>query len=381
MKTVLLWALLPVTGMVWAASPAEETGGAAVSAERLMARLGRRESLLTPGQYGLKYFPDQGLAFVRATPPLRVLLAAGVSTSLLEGPDMKSLVARGPVLQPGPRGAFDNGYAGIAGVVRQPGRDDWLAFYHAEDHEGLPPIPGGIPGFYCAVGLAVSQDEGASFRKIGPVITSARAKDVNGRADQGCGEPCVTVSADGRQLYVYYSDHSRVAGRGVQICLARCPLQAATAIDRWRKYGDGGFDQPGLGGQDTPVLSGQAGQADALFPHVSLVREFQCYLMVFNLVVYRELSPDAQPRQSGIYLASSPDGIRWSRPTQLLAIRSIAAPGQEVGWHPTLLLSAVEGGVAKGWLYYAYSENWGHQAPQRPHYLVGQPITLSIAAE
>ena len=142
-----------------------------------MASVGKREVLLESGRYGLKYFPDECLAFVQTAPQIRLLMAAGVSTSLLQGKDMHSLVSLGEVLKPGKAGSFDNGYAGISGVARVPNSHDLLAFYHAEDHEGLPMIPGGIPGFYCCVALAVSNDNGASFRKLGPVISGSRPKN------------------------------------------------------------------------------------------------------------------------------------------------------------------------------------------------------------
>ena len=346
---------------------------------RIVASLGKREVILESGRYGLKYFPDECLAFVQTSPQVRLLMAAGNSTFLLIGRDMKSLGLCGEVLKPGTPGSFDNGYAGIGGVVRDPRTGQLLAFYHAEDHEGMRPIPGGIPGFYCCVALAVSTDNGATFRKLGPLIKSSVPKDVKGRSDQGCGDMCAVSSADHRYVYVYYCDHSRIDNRGVQICMARCPIEDTGRTDLWRKYYQSAFDRPGLGGKDTPVMSAQAMGADAIFPQVTFVPELRRYVMVFSTIVYRELGPGIQARQSGIYIAYSQDGIHWSNPTQLIRIHSVPEGlGTEVGWHPTLLLSAVEGGSAKGWLYYSYSERWGHNPPQKPHYLVGQPITFSI---
>ena len=181
-KLVLFLALLPVACVAGAAPLA------ARPADRIVASLGPREVILASGRYGLKYFPDECLAFLQSGPPVRLLMAAGVSTFLLEGRDMRSLVPRGPVLRPGKPGAFDNGYAGISGAAGDPASGALFGFYHAEDHEGMPPIPGGIAGFYCCIAAAVSRDGGASFEKLGPVITSSRPKDVQGRADQGCGD-------------------------------------------------------------------------------------------------------------------------------------------------------------------------------------------------
>ncbi len=246
----------------------------------------------------------------------------------------------------------------------------------------MRPIPGGIPGFYCCVALAVSNDNGTTFRKLGPVIKSSLPKNVKGGSDQGCGDMCVVSSTDHRFVYMYYCDHSRIDNRGVQICIARCPVEAAGRTDSWRKYYHGTFQEPGLGGKDTPVMSAQAVGADAIFPQVSFVPELHCYVMVYSIIAYQELGPNTQARQSGIYITHSQDGIHWSQPTQLIRIHSVPAGlGREVGWHPALLLSAADSRSAKGWLYYSYSERWGHKPPQKPHYLVGQPITLSIGKE
>ena len=384
MRSLLLSLFLLEASVVWAEPPSARQISvvSTVPTGRIVASLGKREIILESGQHGLKYFPDECLAFVQTTPHIRVLMAAGVSTHLLEGQNMKSLASRGEVLRPGKPGSFDNGYAGVSGVIRDPRTGQLFAFYHAEDHEGMQPIPGGIPGFYCCVALAVSNNNGTSFRKLGPVIRGSLPKDVKGRSDQGCGDLCVAADADHRYVYVYYCDHSRIDNRGVQICLARCSVEDVGKAGPWKKYYRGAFEEPGLGGKETPVVSAQAMLADAIFPQVTFVPELHCYVMVFNIIVYRELGPEMQARQSGIYIAHSQDGIHWSKPTQLIRIHSVPEGlGTEIGWHPALLLSAVEGGFARGWLYYSYSERWGHKPPQKPHYLVGQPITFSMVED
>jgi hypothetical protein len=380
-RRILLSAVILLPSAAWADPPKSKSTEAA-PLERIVASLGKREVMLESGRYGLKYFPDECLAFIQTTPQVRLLMAADKSSFLLAGRDMKSLALSGEVLKPGRPGSFDNGYAGIGGIVHDPNSGQLLAFYHAEDHEGMRPIPGGIPGFYCCVALAVSNNNGTSFRKLGPIIKSSLPKNVKGGSDQGCGDMCVVNSADRRYVYVYYCDHSRMDNRGVQICLARCPSEDDGKTGSWRKYYNGAFDAPGLGGKDTPVVSGQAMAADAIFPQVSFVPDLGHYIMVFSILAYRELGPSAQARESGIYIASSLDGIHWAKLTQLLRIHSVPAGlGREVAWHPTLLLPTADSRSAKGWLYYSYSEHWGHKPPQKPHYLVGQPISLSIGKE
>ncbi len=382
-----IWVL--IAGVAWflVASRGRAAGpdDAAPAADEIRATLGERQVVLDDGQLGLRYFPDLALSVLQDKPRTRLLMVAGVSTRLLEGQDIHALTTISDALRPGPRGTFDNGYAGIGGVARDPDSGALWALYHAEDQEGMPPIPGGIPGFYASIVLATSADDGKTFVKVAPVITSALPKDPKGHHDQGCGEPSVVIDGGGRHLLAYYVEHSRTNGRGVQICLARSRLADRGRPGSWRKYHDGRFESPGLGGPDTPVVSARAQGADAIFPHVCHVAGLGRYVMVFNINAYRELGPagtaTAKPETSGIYIATSGDGILWSQPTRLLAIASVPVVDREIGCHPTLVVTRAGEQSAEGWLYYAYSARWGHEPPRTPHHLVVQPIRFSIKEE
>ena len=278
------------------------------------------------------------------------------------------------VLAKGKPGEFDNGYAGISAVVRAPA-GELLAFYHAEDQEGMKSVGNGIPGFYCRVGLAVSQDDGRTFAKRGPILSGQLPKDSNGRGDQGVGEPCVFAGPTGQFLYAGYTSHERVNGRGVQICLARCPLPDALQPGAWRKFHADGFTEAGLGGKDTPVVTSGRNDADALFPHVTFVPALRQFLMIFCLNAWREAD---HPEHSGIYAAFSGDAIHWPRERmqQIWKVPTIAAIGREVAWHPTFVPD--DRGDTNGWLYYGYSESWGHKPPHKPHYLMRRSFSLAI---
>ena len=145
----------------------------------------------------------------------------------------------------------------------------------------------------------------------------------------------------------------------------------------WKKYYEGGFDEPGLGGRDTPVLSGLGTGADAIFPQVSYAEALGEYLMVFNLNYYRELAAEG-PARSGIYTAVSTDGVHWSPPTQVLRAYAVAQTDREVAWHPTILWDGK--GQPGGWLVYGYSPRWGHGGGRKAHYLAGQRIVFGRAA-
>jgi hypothetical protein len=230
-----------------------------------------------------------------------------------------------------------------------------------------------IPGFYCRVGLAVSKDEGLTFEKRGPILSGQLAKDPRGRSDQGVGEPWVFAEPGGTFLYAYYTSHERVDGRGVQICLARCPVSEAANPAAWKKFYAGDFSEPGLGGKDTPVVTSGQPRADALFPHVLFLPSLRQFAMIFCLNVWREAG---QAKQSGFYLAFSDDGIHWppEKRRQIWSVPVIARTGCEVAWHPTWIPDNPD--AKAGWLYYGYSESWGHQPPQKPHYLMRRRIGI-----
>jgi hypothetical protein len=96
-------ALLSVTGVIAGADAptAQPDAETTPPSGRIVATLGQREVILEHGQHDVRYFPDGCLAFVRRVPPYRILLAAGVSTFLLEGREMRTLASLGEVLKPG----------------------------------------------------------------------------------------------------------------------------------------------------------------------------------------------------------------------------------------------------------------------------------------
>ena len=334
--------------------------------------LGPPETVLADNALGLRYFPDGRLAVVRTKPNCRVIVSAGVSSFLLEGPEMGKLSKAMKVLDKGKTGEFDNGYAGINAVVRAPS-GELMAFYHAEDQEGMMTVGNGIPGFYCRVALAVSKDDGRTFEKRGPILSGQLPKDPGGRGDQGEGEPWVFAEPKSEFLFAYYTSHERVDGRGVQICMARCPMADAMKPYAWKKFHEAGFTEAGIGGKDTPVVTSGQQNADALCPQVTFISALRQFVMMFCLNVWRE---GDKPERSGMYAAFSDDGIHWPRERmqQLWKVPVIAAIGREVAWHPTFIPD--DGTAARGWLYYGYSENWGYELPHKPHYMVRRPITI-----
>jgi hypothetical protein len=337
--------------------------------------LGPAQTLLADQALGLRAFPDGRLSVLSAAQGVRVIFAAGVNSVLVEGPDMTRLNKVATVLERGKPGEFDNGYAGINSVVKVR-NGDFAALYHAEDQEGMESVGSGIPGFYCRIALAVSHDEGVTFEKRGPVLSGSAAKKLGGLADQGVGEPWVLEEPSGKHLYAYYTSHERLPGRGVDICMARCRVEDALRPGEWKKFHEGAFEEPGLGGRDSPIMTGSA-DADAAMAQVVYSHAMGRFIMIFCLNAWRE---GAHAERSGIYVAFSADGIHWpkDRMQQIWKVPVIAQNGAGVAWHPTFVPSDSTG--ARGWLYYGYSKNWGWSDPAKPHYLMRRPIEFTAPA-
>ena len=340
-------------------------------------KLGDPETVLADKAFGLRAFPDGRLALVRTKPDCRVIFAAGIASVLLEGPEMGKFTKATQVLTKGKPGEFDNGYAGINSVVRARS-GQLLGFYHAEDQEGMTTVGNGIPGFYCRVALAVSDDDGMTFTKRGPVLSGKMPKKPGGSGDQGVGEPWILLEPSGKYLYAYYTSHERSAGRTVDICLARCDVAAALEPSAWKKLHSGGFDEPGLGGSDTPILRSDTPDADVMCPQVVYLPERHQFVMTYCFNAWRETT---DVNRSGIYMAFSDDGIHWApdRMRQIWKVPVIAKDGNEVAWHPTFGPDETAG--TQGWLYYGYSKNWGWKPPSEPHYLVRRRIEIGSAPQ
>jgi len=335
--------------------------------------LGPPETVLADQALGLRWFPDGRLAVVRTQPDCRVIVPAGVTSFLLEGPALGKFTKATKVLDKGKPGEFDNGYAGINAVVRAK-TGELLAFYHAEDQEEMASVGSGIPGFYCRVALAVSRDDGATFEDRRPVLSSRSPKNPKGTPDQGVGEPWVLTEPKGEFLYAYYTSHERTDGRGVQICMARCPVAKALKPEAWEKYYAGAFTEPGLGGKDTPILTSGQPDVDAICAQVVYLPPLHQFVMTFCLNAWREAG---NAKRSGIYVTFSDDGIHWppERLQQIWSVPVLARYGCEVAWHPTFILDGEDG--TRGWLYYGYSENWGGQPPHQPHYMKRRSLVIA----
>jgi hypothetical protein len=84
--------------------------------------------------------------------------------------------------------------------------------------------------------------------------------------------------------------------------------------------------------------------------------------------------------RSGIYVAYSDDAIHWprERTQQIWKVPTIPVIGRELAWHATLVLDEPVGSSLAGWLYYSYSESWGHKPPHKTHYFMRRRIEFKV---
>lgn len=354
------------------------------SSAEIAATIGRHRVLIPAGQHGLNCFPDEAICILKKQ-PLTFTLVAVEGTYVMQGRSFETAAPVGLVLKPGAPGSPDNHYAGVGGTFDDKAHDRVMAFYHAEDKEGIDVIEvNGVQGFYGTICAADASPKDIVFRKLGPAITADKPKLPRGWETeggpreawlaQGVGEPTVCVDATGEYLYCYYVEWSNRLKRGVQICVARCPIETAGVPGSWQKYHDGAFSEPGLGGHETPVISAGL-KADTYNPHVQYIKEWDRYVMVFGMGVTAEIhARPLRPIQSGLYITTSQDGINWAKPMQIEKVFAFVINTQECKIHPTLVVSRVSEDTLTGQLLYGYTPKW----PDVPHHLGGCPITIKL---
>lgn len=344
-------------------------------ADELQVQVGKQSVVLPEGSYGLKYFPDEGLG-VLSTHPLTFLVAASDNTYLFYGRRWEDVRPISMVINHGTKGDFDNGYAGVGGVYKVGHRI--LAFYHAEDREGQKSPVGvvhEVPPFYASVGLAASNDDGRTFQKLGQVLTSKHPRKEDS-ACAGIGEVSVCVDKTNKYLMAYYTDYSRHKKDDIQISVARCPIEVQGRPGHWKKYCNGDFSEPGLGGDESHVLSLSSQGGGAYSPCVIYRNDWHKYVMVFCLVHYLEVLPgkvSTSPTISGIYISTSDDGIGWGTPLQLFAAHSMVLHDRECVLHPTLIIESGTKRELRGSLVYGYTPHW-----PVPHYMARRQIVIQM---
>jgi hypothetical protein len=346
--------------------------------------VGKQEVLLNDNDLGLRSMPMAGIAVIENRPGrVRLLLGAGNKTYLLEGVDLRHLNALPRlVLGPGEPGTFDNAAANVFAVVKS--GSIFYAFYQASDGEGLPAATlTGYSGFYLSIGLAESDDHGYTWVKKGQIIKCEKPKEWAATPQQGArgiGQPGGLADTSGKHFYIYYTDLS--TSRAGQINVARCSLDDGPPLPgNWKKYYNGAFTEPAIGGRETPIIDVySSGHSAAWYGRPAYSKSMGKYVMVFSVNQAQEWEGGLPPRTSGIYLTVSDDLIKWSEQFKLISGYTQRVLGKPIVTCPTIAFDQDD--KASGWLTYGYSLKYSIETLGNlgtPIYLVGRRIAFERA--
>ena len=190
-------------------------------------------------------------------------------------------------------------YIGGGPVYRVPpgqvGAGNWLLVYHAEYDD---------PAYYM-LGLAISSDEGLHWTDIGEIIRFNMPFSYEGQPAPGAiGDPPLVVSPDGKYFYVYFLDWLK-SGVNTTASIARAPIaevlqdafgDSVHYAAPFKKYYQGAWDQPGIGGASTDLIpEGHYGGGNNV---------------AYNSYIHRYMMLNSDSQNYSY--AESPDGLHWT---------------------------------------------------------------------
>jgi hypothetical protein len=339
-------------------------------------QLGPEHRVLRIGQFGLHFAPDMHMAVRKDDDGSYQVYITGLigastgSTAVLRThdfltyepafggqPDVQEALAPTCLSHaPDCLENFDADYAGANAVWKAHEGSDLLMMYHGETRAfgGVrhPFIP-----FYAGVGMARSSDNGATWRRMGEVIsgTDPLPPAIPASVVNGIPEGTAIVTADYIYVFFAYFPSAGQPDRGPStIQVARAPIASDGAPGSWTKYYDGSFGtQPGMGGKGSSVLPHSDACVTPRQPWVTRSTYLKAYVMIFVC-------------SAGWFQSTSTDLVNWTAPVQFYA-----APVpeftrlQETDENVVLVTPGMESNqtIGKtGFVLYAKTPAWAHTA-------------------
>ena len=220
---------------------------------------------------------------------------------------------------------YDNGGSWLMSVSREE-NDNFIGFYHAEDH--WYPREGNTIAWK-SLGVTYSTDKGKTWSEGEQIITSPNDKPA-APAWGGSGDCCVIWDHINNRWLCYYQENSMYMAISVD---------PKGAPGTWKKYYNGAFTEPGLGGNETPV----PGLSPGANPSVHWNTHLEKWVMVWH----------SWGNTGRINLSVSADGISWSTP-QIIVESEIGGRA----WYPTIIgITDVEAGQNARIYYADFSPN------------------------
>lgn len=253
---------------------------------------------------GLRYWPDGSIGFARIRGETYGFASNGPSCSRWRIDPGQFLGELLQVSEPIRGVHSDIDYASGSSVWVDPTSGTMLLFYHEEVHPG-----GDELRFWSAIGLAFSDDEGATFTSLGRIISPNIGVDDPNRAvlTEIGGAPCIVH--DG--MFLIYFRETLATGGALNMSVARASVAdvLAAGLDGrlvpWHKFRDGRWDEPGVGGA-----------ASDLFADSPVTRWFDVVRQVDHdrLVM---IGSDGLADEWAYTVRTSADGIAWTDARQI----------------------------------------------------------------
>jgi hypothetical protein len=284
-----------------------------------------------------RWVPDGNLPFLNNEEGFVAWFSAGSSTYRAVGNSFArlQLSPSAPITNRDYTRPEDNGEMWLYSVFKNTGSHGLISFYHSEDqlwNGELKNDADGSPMAYKSIKLAISDDNGIVWKKLGAILTHSAPKP-NTPQWSGIGDHCA-IAHDG-YYWIYYSKHF--------IHLARSPLASGGTPGTWMKfYDDGkseGFSEPGLGGRESPIFDIPGENPSVIFD-----RKLRKYVMAFH----------THGRASNMMVTYSDDGIHWQKPRTLMT-----SNGQDAYRFATLFENSSDndGDNKEDWIYFGYWPN------------------------
>ncbi len=226
---------------------------------------------------------------------------------------------------------FNDGGSWFIGIFPLDDKGHYVGFFHAESHWSVG------SGAHKSIGVAYSDDYGATWRDPAPILTVSTPKPESA-AWTGLGDGCVIWDSVSSRYICYYQARANTDSNA--LCMAASSDKNGSA-GTWKKWDGSDFTiegcdpATGLGGADIAIegLSATAGCNPSVMWNTHLGKWVMAYATWAKRVV----------------ITYSDDAILWSKPVKILG--SIGVPAG----YPNLIGS--EGDLKGGEIVKVY---WSH---------------------